>query len=769
MYLRREDGEKIYIDEAAALGKGGEASVYGVTEYPNWAAKVYTDERATAERAAKLAVMRDHPPQVPVGSDDHVPIAWPVELLYDLKDRERVVGFLMPRAYRVAELIDFYNPQRRLEFSPLFDYRYLIRAARNLAATVRALHARNYIVGDLKHANILATETALITLVDTDSFQVVDPATGRVYPCPVRTPEYTPPELQALATGQEILLPEQDNFALAALIFQLLMEGTHPFAGVFSGDDDPPPFEARIAAGHFPYGANPGPYRPGARTAPPFSMLPLPLQALFLQCFDDGFINPAARPTAQQWQAALDDVKHALSHCADNPSHYYSAHLDACPWCERKTKQLRGVDPFPSPTDLTAWREVSAANADSVPAQVGVVVANAGSAPGWNSFTNNAPFPAAQNAPNADGSRFLRNLLGGVLGFFGLLFVGGMMLSEHPNPPSDWPNRIYYDHGDHVVTQESGNAQAAQNPPVNPGRRGMAFSPDGKTLATLSVKAILWNVQTGDVLHTLENQSQPDAGKGVGQAVAFSPDGKRLALNRNGCLALYDAKTGLQIHAVEMKTGIESLTFSPDGKTLAAAMEDGEQHPVRLWDSRTLIEQAELPNPSGRRYYANMVRFSPNGTKLICGGGDGGYQREQLIGWDVAAHKRIFQFDSYGSVQAVAFLNEKKFIALAGNETQYGEIQNSKFFLSKTLSGSTSAVSLSTNGKRQFLLSSSGEPLVRDTGKNTDLPILAPSQMYGAVDVAFSWDDKILAVSNSSGVQLYNLETGQETRAIYTQ
>ena len=85
MYLRRADGEKIYIDETMPLGKGGEARVYPVSEFPNWAAKVYFDERATPERAAKLAVMRDHPPRVPIGSDDHVPIAWPVELLYDLR------------------------------------------------------------------------------------------------------------------------------------------------------------------------------------------------------------------------------------------------------------------------------------------------------------------------------------------------------------------------------------------------------------------------------------------------------------------------------------------------------------------------------------------------------------------------------------------------------------------------------------------------------------------------------------------------------------
>ena len=40
--------------------------------------------------------------------------------------------------------------------------------------------------------------------------------------------------------------PEHDLFGLGVLIFQLLMEGTHPFAGVFKGRGEPPVLEQRI-------------------------------------------------------------------------------------------------------------------------------------------------------------------------------------------------------------------------------------------------------------------------------------------------------------------------------------------------------------------------------------------------------------------------------------------------------------------------------------------------------------------------------------------
>ncbi|MCW3052730.1 MAG: Tetratricopeptide 1 repeat-containing protein [Chthonomonadales bacterium] len=348
MQLRdRQSGNLVTLETAAPLGRGGEAQVYPVLGRPESVAKIYAPGKATTERAHKLVVMMANAPEAPQSGDDHVPLAWPQSLLTRPDDANAVVGFLMPRAHAVAQAIDYYNPQRRREICPLFDYRYLLRTARNLAAATRSVHSHGYVIGDLKHSNVLVSETALVTLVDTDSFQVRDPLSGRIYPCQVGTPDYTPPERQHDLHIAAPLTPEHDLFALGVLIFQMLMEGTHPFAGVYTGEGDPPPFEERIAAGHFPYGANPGPYRPGKRTAPPFENLPPTLQALFLQCFEAGHADPTARPDAQTWQSALDETCRVLHACPANPHHFYSSHLGLCPWCERRDTQLRGLDPFP--------------------------------------------------------------------------------------------------------------------------------------------------------------------------------------------------------------------------------------------------------------------------------------------------------------------------------------------------------------------------------------------------------------------------------------
>src|SRR5674476_1330608 len=75
---------------------------------------------------------------------------------------------------------------------PAFDRRYQHRAARNLAAALGVLNEGNYIIGDLNESNVLVTPSAMVTLIDVDSFQVQEPRNGRiiVYPPHVGKPEY---------------------------------------------------------------------------------------------------------------------------------------------------------------------------------------------------------------------------------------------------------------------------------------------------------------------------------------------------------------------------------------------------------------------------------------------------------------------------------------------------------------------------------------------------------------------------------------------------
>ena len=294
--LRQSNGQPMAFGSQTVIGAGGEARIFPVPHDPKLAAKVYHDP--TEERAQKLAVMLANPPKDPLAAKGGISIAWPVDLLVTADRARRVVGFLMPRVSGMRPIIDFYHPKTRRQQCPLFSYRYLHHTARNVAAAVGALHVRRYVVGDVNHSNILVSETAMATLVDTDSFQVRDLRTGKFYRCPVGTKEFTPREMQGKRFSDIDRGPEQDLFGLGVLIFQLLMEGTHPFAGVFTGHGDDPPLDARISRGHFPYSTRRVPYQPVPH-APPLEILHPGIQRLFVQCFEEGHRDPCRRPDAR--------------------------------------------------------------------------------------------------------------------------------------------------------------------------------------------------------------------------------------------------------------------------------------------------------------------------------------------------------------------------------------------------------------------------------------------------------------------------------------
>src|SRR5262249_10767309 len=187
--------------------------------------------------------------------------------------------------------------------------------------------------------------------------------------------------------------PEHDAFGLAVLIFQLLMQGVHPFSGRLIGAGEPPGLAERIAAGHWPYAQKRiVPYVPSP-LAPPFAIIPPLIRQLMCRCFEEGHGNPAARPNAAEWQQALKDAEAQLATCPTNPQHLYHGGLSECPWCRIAQTQHRDV--FPSREEIAAQR-ASATRLASSPSSPG------GSLPGpsrGDAFAIPPPSPHVSQSP----------------------------------------------------------------------------------------------------------------------------------------------------------------------------------------------------------------------------------------------------------------------------------------------------------------------------------------------------------------------------------
>lgn len=107
---------------------------------------------------------------------------------------------------------------------------------------------------------------------------------------------------------------------------------------------------------------------------------------------------------------------------------------------------------------------------------------------------------------------------------------------------------------------------------------GMAFSPDGRTLATGEGDdhgVRLWDIRGHRLLATA-----PCPGARI-SAVRFSPDGRTLAYASGEAVLLWNATTGGVSTRFDARTrAVEAIAFSPDGRTLATA---GDDAAVRLW------------------------------------------------------------------------------------------------------------------------------------------------------------------------------------------
>ncbi|MCM1140262.1 MAG: hypothetical protein NC453_16975 [Muribaculum sp.] len=308
LYLQLED--KPLGDEGA---QGAVYKVVSPSQMSSCCVKIYHKE-CDNDKVRRLTYMIQNPPSATDTSSFR--ICWPTDIVYD--DRGKARGFMMPLAFpksRDLYILSYYSKMRTISqrFKKDTDWhgKYerstgtgilnRLKMLANISLAFYHIHSMNrYVVLDIKPVNILATSSGLISVVDTDSFQIAE-KDNLLFPGAAATPEYCAPEFDEQNRLGKPFTVTNDLFSIAVLFYQIIM-GLHPFTGIKLlppyDTDEYSELKPKIQRSLYIYGINKRyiePLDPNPHAF--FERMPRSLQKMFIRAFD----APNYRPTMEEW------------------------------------------------------------------------------------------------------------------------------------------------------------------------------------------------------------------------------------------------------------------------------------------------------------------------------------------------------------------------------------------------------------------------------------------------------------------------------------
>lgn len=272
------NGKKFRLGDHIA--SGGEGNIFvasGRAFSKSSIAKVFFPEQRLRWREEKIAMMTSRPVELSN-------VAWPQKSLFDTEGR--FVGYLMEHASGLPLQRTVFSKSALKKNFPDWNRRELYQLAATVSSVVMEIQKLGVLIGDINPMNVLVSSPTQIHWVDADSFQVCD------FPCPVGMVNFRAPEIRSTSYEEFLRNDDHERFALATLIFMILMPGKPPFS--FQGGGDP---AKNIQSGKFPYlkdrGKIPaGPYRYI------WSYFPRSIREAFGSAFTG---QPSQRPSTKTW------------------------------------------------------------------------------------------------------------------------------------------------------------------------------------------------------------------------------------------------------------------------------------------------------------------------------------------------------------------------------------------------------------------------------------------------------------------------------------
>ncbi|MGA2636350.1 toll/interleukin-1 receptor domain-containing protein [Methylocella sp.] len=200
---------------------------------------------------------------------------------------------------------------------------------------------------------------------------------------------------------------------------------------------------------------------------------------------------------------------------------------------------------------------------------------------------------------------------------------------------------------------------------------------------------------------------------------------------------------------------VQSVAFSPDGRTLASGSWDSA---VKLWDVASGQLQRTLTGHTG---YVRSVAFSPDGRTLASGGAD-----KFVKLWDAASGRLVRTLTGHtNEVNSVTFSPDGRRLASASDDDTIKLWDPASGALLRTLTGHTLyVISAAFSPDGRMLASGSYGNTIRlwDPASGQQLRSLTGHTDH-VLSVAFSPDGRTLA---SGTIKLWDVASGQELAAL---